>query len=263
MTDPGRDAFGNEVGPRVDPLRLVIVHSHSVFVEALRERLSTEPDIEVVGTATDSRSALALVTRVSPHVVAFDVRVGDEDGLALGAELRELAPTTALVAVTSVDNPRVAVQAVRLGVRAWVPLNLGIDFLLSAVRAAPRGHSWFPPDLLGQLLPLLAHQGAANHYDEMLAELTDRERQILECMIDGLDRRSIAARLNLSANTVRTHVQRVLAKLQVHSSLEAVALALTAGWRGHDPDDIGADPTRPVPGACGQDYVTRGTSTMW
>jgi DNA-binding NarL/FixJ family response regulator len=239
MTASRHHSTGSDSAPaRTSPLRLVIVHGHPVFVEALRERLSTEPDLEVAGTATDGSSALT-VARLRPDVVTFDVRLGEEDGLVVGARMREIAPDTVFVAVTSVDDPRVAAQAVRMGVRAWVPMDMGIDFLLSAVRAAPRGHSWFPPALLGQVLPLLADHGTGNHYEELLSELTDRERQILECMIDGLDRRSIARRLNLSANTVRTHVQRVLAKLQVHSSLEAVALALTAGWRGQGPDDFG------------------------
>jgi DNA-binding NarL/FixJ family response regulator len=115
-----------------------------------------------------------------------------------------------------------------------------MDFLLVAIRGAPHGHSWFPPAMLGRMLPLLARNGAADRDDEPLAALTDRERQVLECMVDGLDRRAIAARLCLSVNTVRTHVQAVLAKLQVHSSLEAVALALAAGAPAERSHDAGA-----------------------
>jgi two-component system NarL family response regulator len=245
--------------PLAGPLRVVIVHGQPAFAEALQERLSAEPDIDVVGTAADSRTALAAVTRLKPDLVMIDPHLGSEDGLAVGAQLREIAPGIVLVAVTGVDDPRAAMRAVRMGVRAWVTMDMGVDFLLAAVRAAPYGDSWFPPALLGRMLPLIARP-EANRYDELLAELTDRERQILECMIDGLDRRAIARRLQLSANTVRTHVQRVLAKLQVHSSLEAVALALTAGLRGDEPDEFGG--SGPVRGKRDQ-FSAAGSSTMW
>ena len=261
MTDSAQQAHGSgAVPPLADPLRVLIVHGQPAFAEALQERLSAEPDIDVVGTAADSRSALAAVTHLKPDLVMLDPHLGSEDGLAVGVQLRDIAPRAVLVAVTGVDDPRAAMRAVRMGVRAWVTMDMGVDFLLAAIRAAPQGHSWFPPALLGRMLLLLARPEATNRYDELLAELTDRERQILDCMIDGLDRRAIAQRLQLSANTVRTHVQRVLAKLQVHSSLEAVALALSAGVRGNEPDEFGG--SGPVRGT-GDQFSAAGSSTMW
>lgn len=216
----------------VGPFRVVVVDDHPIFAEALRERLSAEPDINVVATAADGRSALTAVATLQPDVVTLDIHLGDEDGVAVGAQLLDVAPRLLLIAVTCVDDPRVAVEAVWAGVRAWVPKDMGVDFLLSAIRGAVQGHSWFAPAMLGQVLPLLAGRGSVNRYGERLTALTDRERQILECLVDGLDRRAIADRLSLSVNTVRTHVQSVLTKLHVHSSLEAVALALSAGLRG-------------------------------
>ncbi|GAB2651780.1 response regulator transcription factor [Kribbella swartbergensis] len=259
MTDSAQQAVGS-VPPLVSPLRVVIVHGQPAFAEALQERLSAEPDIDVVGTAADGRSALTAVTNLNPDLVLLDLHLGSEDGLAVGVQLRDIAPRAVFVAVTGVDDPRAAVRAVRMGVRAWVSMDMGVDFLLAAVRAAPQGHSLFPPALLGGMLPLLARPEARNRYDDLLAGLTDRERQILVCMIDGLDRRAIARRLQLSSNTVRTHVQRVLAKLQVHSSLEAVALALTAGVRGDERDESAE--SEPVRGPRDQ-FSAAGRSTMW
>jgi DNA-binding NarL/FixJ family response regulator len=259
MTDSAQQAAG-AVPPLVNSLRVVIVHGQPAFAEALQERLSAEPDIDVVGTAADSHSALVAVTNLKPDLVMLDLHLGSEDGLAVGVQLRDIAPQAVFVAVTGEDDPRAAVRAVRMGVRAWVSMDMGVDFLLAAIRAAPHGQSLFPPALLGGMLPLLARPEARNRYDELLAELTDRERQILVCMIDGLDRRAIARRLKLSANTVRTHVQRVLAKLQVHSSLEAVALALTAGLRGDEPAASGG--VEPVRGTRDH-FSAAGNSTMW
>lgn len=226
----------------VGPLRVVVVDDHPVFAEALRERLSAEPDIDVVATAADSRSALSAVATLQPDVVTLDIPLGEEDGLAVGGHLLGVAPRLSLVAVTCVDDPRVAVQAVWTGVRAWVAKDMGMDFLLAAIRGAAHGHSWFAPAMLGRMLPLLAGKGTVNRYGERLAALTDRELQILEHLVDGLGRRAIADRLCLSVNTVRTHVQSVLTKLQVHSTLEAVALALAAGLRGEQADDADGIP---------------------
>jgi DNA-binding NarL/FixJ family response regulator len=105
----------------VDPLRVLVVDDHAVFAEALRERLSAEADIEVVATAAHGRSALTAVATMHPDVVTLDIHLGDEDGLAVGRRLLDVAPQVVLVAVTCVDDPRVAADAVRAGVRSWVP----------------------------------------------------------------------------------------------------------------------------------------------
>lgn len=225
------DSLGNSV-------RVVIVDDHPVFAVAMQERLSAEADIEVVATAADGHSARAAVATQQPDVVTLDILLGDDDGLAVGRQLHDIAPGVSLIAVTCMNDPQLAADAVRAGVQAWVPKDAGVELLLAAVRGAPHGDSWFPPALLGQMLPLLRSNDAPNRHDTRLAGLTDRQRQILECMAEGLGRRAIADRLQLSVNTVRTHVQAVLAKLQVHTSLEAVALALSAELQ----DDVSEHP---------------------
>jgi DNA-binding NarL/FixJ family response regulator len=221
----------------VDPVRIVVVDDHPVFAEALRDRLSAEPDIEVVAIAPDGRSVKSAVATLQPDVVTLDLHLGEEDGLAVGTQLLKIAPGLVLIAVTCVEDPLRAVDAVRAGVRAWVPKDMAVEFLLAAVRGAPRGHSWFPPALLGRMLPLLSRTAEVSRSDERLAGLTDREQQILQCLVGGLDRQAIADRLSLSVNTVRTHVQSVLSKLQVHSGLEAVAVASAAGLDGEPPQE--------------------------
>lgn len=143
MTDSAQQAAG-AVPPLVNSLRVMIVHGQPAFAEALQERLSAEPDIDVVGTAADSRSALAAVTKLKPDLVMLDLHLGSEDGLAVGVQLRDIAPQAVFVAVTGEDDPRAAVRAVRMGVRAWVSMDMGVDFLLAAIRAAPMAKVCFP-----------------------------------------------------------------------------------------------------------------------
>jgi DNA-binding NarL/FixJ family response regulator len=222
-------------------LGIVVVDDHAVFTEALSQRLAIEPDIDVLGVAYDSRSAMASVATLHPDVVTLDVRLGEEDGIALCAKMLDRAPGLPVVAVTGVEDPAEAVSGIRAGVRAWVLKDAAMPVLLTAIRGVVKGESYFPPALLGRMLPLLATLGRRIVTDHRIARLTGRELEVLQCMVDGHDRRAIAATLFMSVNTVRTHAQSVLSKLEVHSSLEAVAVALGAGMRSRTASDM---PTR-------------------
>jgi DNA-binding NarL/FixJ family response regulator len=121
------------------------------------------------------------------------------------------------------------VTALTRGARAWLPKTIDSDRLIRVVRGVHRGEAWLAPELLGRVLTDLTLRvtGQSNP----LAVLTSRESEVLQCMVNGLSRAQIAVRLGLSANTVRTHTQNLIAKLGVHSTLEAVAMALRHGLR--------------------------------
>jgi DNA-binding NarL/FixJ family response regulator len=211
----------------MNPVRVLIVDDHRVFAEAIATRLEVEPDIVVVGTAATGREALAAIEEFRPDLVLMDVELAGEDGIEVAARLRERRPDLVLAVVSCLSDPVRVRDAVGVGAFAWVTKDAPIEELLAAIRGAMRGESWIPPAILtGVLKELLTARRGLDEDEERLARLTPRERHVLECMADGLDRLAIAERLYLSANTVRTHVQNILAKLQVHSSLEAVALAL-------------------------------------
>jgi DNA-binding NarL/FixJ family response regulator len=213
----------------MNPVRVLIIDDHRVFAEAVATRLGAEPDILVVGTASNGRESIAAVEELRPDLVLIDVELAGEDGIEVAERLREMRPDLVLVVVTCLSDPVRVRDAVSLGALGWVTKDAPTDELLSAVRGAMRGESWIPPSILtGVLRELLLTRRELGEDEERLSRLTPRERHVLECLADGLDRVAIAERLYLSANTVRTHVQNILAKLQVHSSLEAVALALRA-----------------------------------
>jgi DNA-binding NarL/FixJ family response regulator len=244
MPDPVSAAARQD--PGVDPIRVAVVDAHQAFGDALLARLRYEPDIEVVGVAATGRSAMALVATLRPDVVTLDAWLGAEDGLDVCAQMLRLVPDLHVVVVTEEDSAARAVEAVLAGASSWVAMDSGLPALLDAIRGATRGHSRFPPHLLGQMLPELVRAGRQEQVDDRLAGLTDREREILQCMVDGLDRRGIAQRLVLSVNTVRTHAQSVLAKLGVHSSLEAAAVGLSAGMRSRSAAADGAGRSSPA-----------------
>jgi DNA-binding NarL/FixJ family response regulator len=143
--------------------------------------------------------------------------------------VRDASPGSRVVMLTEVDAVRSVVAALRCGVRAWLPKTVEPAQLAGAIRGVHRGEAWLPPDLLGRVLTALMTPDPEPA--DPLAVLTRREREVLQCMVDGMGRAQIAQRLHLSTNTVRTHTQNMLAKLGVHSTLESVALALRHGLR--------------------------------
>jgi DNA-binding NarL/FixJ family response regulator len=206
-----------------------VVDEQPAFADVLAALLSTADDLRVVGAASELAIALAAIRSLRPDVVTVDVDGGRVDIVAL---VHEAHPRAAIVVVTTVDNPRRAIQAIWSGATAWASKNNCAKDLLDVVRIAASGNSYFPPELLAGVLrelvgpggPLPLHRGA-------LAALTPREHDVLLCLVEGLDRKASAQRLRLSVNTVRTHVQSLFAKLHVHNTLEAVAVALDAGIR--------------------------------
>ena len=220
-------------------IRVAVIDDHRVFAEALASRLSDEPDLEVVGTAAAAAEAFELFSNNEIDVVALDLDLAGEDGLAVGRKLQEQWPDLGIVVVTAAaDDSRVA-EAVQMGVRGWVAKQSAIESLLVAVRGAARGETHLPAALLTRVLVSLSERKRlASPEAEAIAILTARELDVLRCLIEGLSRNEIGALLHVSPNTVRTHIQSILHKLNVHSALTAVAFARRAGVLGLREDDV-------------------------
>jgi DNA-binding NarL/FixJ family response regulator len=214
-------------------VRVLLCDDHQVFAEALALRLGDEPDFQVVGTAVSAAEALELLERTSPDVVALDLLLGRDDGLALAEELGRRWPDLGIVIVTGVEDGARIVDAVQSGVRGWVAKVAPVDVLVSALRGVAAGETHIPADLLtGVLVSLSGRGGLTARESEGLRQLTQRELDVLACLVDGMARTEIGQLLHVSPNTVRTHVQSILHKLQVHSALAAVAIARHAGVPG-------------------------------
>lgn len=216
-------------------IRVLIVDDHALFAEALAARLGAEPGLEVLPVARDVRRAAALIATEAPHVVVLDLVLGEESGLDVLDLVRRRHPTVRVVILSAITDIDPIVDALRRGAVAWVPKTDSADVIARVVRDAAGRGGWIPPEVLGEVLRrLLATDPPSG---DALTGLTPREREVLQCMVNGLGRTEIAARLGLSANTVRTHTQNLLAKIGAHSVLEAVAIAMRCGARPADPND--------------------------
>lgn len=217
------DARSAGPGP-VAPTRLLIVDDHDMFAESLRLALSVESDLEVVGTATTLAEARTLVTNLVPDVVLLDHRLPDGLGVESIGLFKALRPGVQVVILTAAAEDAVLVQATEAGCAGFILKTSPLDELVTAVRTAAAGEIMIGSDLLARLLSRLHHQ----HEQESNA-LTAREREILKLISRGMTNSAIATQLFISVNTVRNHVQSVLAKLGAHSKLEALSIAIKDG----------------------------------
>lgn len=210
-------------------IQVLIVDDHSLFAEGLRSALQ-DYGITTVAIAASGSEAIAAARKHRPNVVLLDLSLPDMDGFVVAQRLLEHDSDLKILALTALDDPRVARDAIRAGLRGYLLKHGGVTELVSAIIAARRSQAVVPHELAQALLGGEG-QGTSARSSPRGPEkqLTHREREILGLLAAGATGPEIAAKLYLSPNTVRTHVQNILSKLGVHSRLEAVAVAIRLG----------------------------------
>lgn len=206
-----------------DTVSVLVVDDHPVFADALGARIAAERGIGPVYRAYTSADALRRLRRTQVDVAVVDYLLDGETGSALARRVRDESPDTAVIMLSGIDSVDAVVEALAAGARGWLPKTVDVAHLVSIVRRAQLGEMWLDPAMLARVVPVLLDRGSQV---DPLAGLTGREREVLDAVGEALSRRQIADRLGISENTVRTHLQNVLAKLGVHSSVEAVAVLL-------------------------------------
>jgi DNA-binding NarL/FixJ family response regulator len=205
-------------------MKVLVVEDQMLFAEAIEVALGKR-DVDVVGIACTGESALDLVETTQPNVVLLDVGLPGEDGLTIGREMLERHPDLKVLALTAITDGRTAREALRAGFSGYLTKDTDIGRLVRAIHAALAGEVTIPKRL--------ARQAAGGRPDDpvaiMAAQLTERERDVLTLLAEGADSETVAERCRISRNTVRTHVQSILSKLNVHSRLEAAAFAVRNG----------------------------------
>ncbi|MFD5324627.1 LuxR C-terminal-related transcriptional regulator [Streptomyces sp. NPDC127092] len=215
-------------------IRVLVVDDHRVFAESLAAALAAEPDVDVAA-AGSGPAALRCLDRAAAEGRRFDVMLVDADlagadGVELVGQVREGRPALRSVVLAERDDAHRAALALQAGAWGWVAKDSSLQRLLAVVRGVLRDETHLPPALLtGVLRELTEARRHRTESEQLVESLTPREREVLRCMVAGLGRKAVAERLFLSPHTVRTHMQNVLGKLGVHSTLAAVALARRAG----------------------------------
>lgn len=210
-------------------IRAVVVDSAEGSRATLATSLDRLCDVTVAATADDVATALLQAKRVTAQVVVITNSLATSL-LAVCEALHALEPTPKVLFLDSGADEETLLHAIEAGVDGYAVYTDSVVEAGEAVRSIVRGEAVIPPAMLGSLLRRLIERrrDAANTADR-LVELTRREREVLSLLVDGLDQHGIAAALFISPETARTHVQRILRKLDVHSRAEAVALVSQAG----------------------------------
>lgn len=178
--------------------------------------------LEPVGTAAD---AIEAAERQRPALALVDIGLPDQSGLHVGRRIMEVSAQTRVVAVTALEDARLAEEVVRAGFHGYLMKDVNVSQLLSSIDAVLRGDVVLPPRLTRAATAVRGERGS-----QLLGQqLTPRELEVLEMLAMGAGGREIARALGVAPNTVRTHVQSILSKLQVHSRLEAAAFAVRHG----------------------------------
>jgi two-component system, NarL family, response regulator DevR len=200
-------------------VRVALVDDHEVVRRGLRDLLDGEPGIEVVAEAGGVEEALARVGATLPDVVVVDVRLPDGDGVALCRALRQLDPAPHCLVLTAFDDERALVEAITAGASGYLLKQVRGQDLVDAVREVAAGRSLLDPVTTARVLDRMRRTAKADE----LAGLTERERDVLELIGEGLTNRQIAERLFLAEKTVKNYVTSVLAKLGMERRTQAVA----------------------------------------
>ncbi len=207
-----------------DAVTVVVCDDHKVLAEGMAAMLGAEEDIEIAGLAGTVAEVIELADKYSPDVILLDYELPDGDGVAATVALKRAHPEIQVVMLTSFTDEAVLVAALEAGCSGYLTKHAGSQAVVDGVRLAAAGEALISPAMLAQLLSRLTDTGRRVGFG-----LSARELEVLELFADGASTKAIADRLHLSANTVRNYSQAILTKLDVHSRLEAVAVAVRGG----------------------------------
>ncbi len=214
-------------------IRTLIADDHSVVRQGLRMFLELEPDIELVGEASDGLEAVDLARRLQPDVVLMDLLMPEMDGVAATETIRQELPDTQVVALTSVLEDEAILDAIRVGAISYLLKDTESDKLCEAIRAAAAGEVRLSPPVAARLMREISAPDSPE-------TLTERETDVLRVLARGLSNSEIAEELYITEATVKTHVSSILAKLGLPSRTRAALYALKIGLIALDDIDVGA-----------------------
>lgn len=203
-------------------IRVLIVDDHSIVRQGLRMFLATDPELTVIGEASDGARALDMARQLEPEVILMDLLMPGMDGISATAAIRQELPQCEVIALTSVLEDRSVVGAVKAGAIGYLLKDTEADALCRAIKAAAAGKVQLAPEAAARLMREVTTP-------EETEPLTDREQDVLRLLALGLTNKEIAQDLHIGDSTVKTHVGNILLKLGVQSRTQAALFAAKTG----------------------------------
>ena len=200
-------------------IKVMVVDDHAVVRSGLSAFLSVVPDLELVGEAENGDEAVRRCGLLYPDVILMDLMMPGTDGVTATRLIHEKYPAVHVIALTSFPEDDLVQKALQAGATGYLMKNVSARELAEAIRAAHKGKMTLSPEAAQALAHAAANQAQG-------AELTEREREVLKLMVEGLNNAEIAERLVVSLSTVKYHISNILSKLQVDNRVAAVTLAI-------------------------------------
>ncbi|MFD8754439.1 response regulator [Kitasatospora sp. NPDC059577] len=205
-------------------VRVFLLDDHEVVRRGVHDLLDAEPDLRVIGEAATVEQALTRIPALRPDVAVLDMRLPDGDGVTVCRELRSRMPELACLILTSFDDEEALLDAIMAGAAGYVLKQISGTDLVSAVRTVASGQSMLDPGAATRLMARLRGDAVTEQRSD-LPQLTEREREVLALVGEGLTNRQIGQRLYLAEKTVKNHISRLLAKLGVERRVQAALIA--------------------------------------
>jgi len=213
----------------VSPVRIVLADDHTVMRNGLRLLLERQPNLQVVGEASDGRQAVTLIENANPDVVIMDIAMPNLNGIEATRQIVTQNPRTAVAILSMHSDESYVIRALKAGARAYLLKDSAEADLLAAVRALTEGKSFFSPAISKILVEDYMRQLQSRGAEDTYELLTNREREILQLLAEGRTNKEVANMLNLSLYTVETHRTHILQKLNLHSVPELILYAVRKG----------------------------------
>ena len=221
---------GESPAGTIGVLRVALLHPMRIWVDSMESLLRNRWDIDLVAAHTSTDWVMHAVTTGQVDILLLHMGTTDHELAGRLDDLRAVNPSLKVVGLSDADDPRLVLSAVRAGVRGWVEPTVSLEQLVATLHGVARGEAWIPPHLLSSVLDsLVTAQETREELGTALQALSAREVDILTCLVHGMSRQEIADRYVLSTHTVRTHINNLLRKLGVHSTLAAVSIARQVG----------------------------------
>ena len=206
--------------PSSKPIRVMLVDDHTMVRRGLATFLKAFDDLELAGEAENGQAAIQLCAKLQPDVILMDMVMPDMNGAAATRAVRQQFPNVQVIALTSFKEEELVKGALEAGAIGYLLKDVSADELVRAIRSAHAGRATLSPEAAQALVHAASQPPTPGN------DLTEREREVLALIIEGLNNTQIAGKLTVSSSTVKSHVSNILSKLGVASRTEAVTLAL-------------------------------------